>query len=335
MGVNHVRVLSRLRNEDICEKIVICDVNGARLRSLEKTYDIDAVYTDIGNMFSREDLDGVVIAVPTIYHFSIAFKALDYCDVLIEKPVSDSLNNAYRLLDKSRRLDRIVAVGHIERFNPALSELKEYMNNMDDDKIIYISGQRIGPGSFGRKADNLGVAHDLMIHDIDIVKYLTNSLPYRVQAYAVRNSGFPYEVDISSTFFYKDFYVYLRASWRTSSTLKKRQLFIQTMNKTIELDYIMQSIVIEKGLLKHQSTGVFEDIVSMYNSRDRVKRRLLLGYASEPLYLEDKHFLNCISFHRKPLVDMVEGYIALKCIIKALESSNKMKPIDISWKELQ
>lgn len=335
-GQNHVRVLNRLKNEGFCNKLVICDVDRKKVERLYKKYDVDKYYIDANDMLCREDLDGVFIVIPTIYHYNIVIKSLDYCNVFVEKPISARLDEALKIVRKADKLDRVVAVGHIERFNPSVSELKKYFEKtLDDDKIIYISGQRIGPGPFGRKIDNLGVAHDLMIHDVDIIKYLTNSLPNTVQAFAFKNKSFPYEVDINSSYIYENFTASLRASWRCNSNLKKRYLFIQTYKSIIEMDYILQTIVIEKGLYKHVSTGSYIDILSTYSSKDRVERRLLSGFQSEPLYLEDKHFLECIVNNKKPIVDAVEGYIALKCIIKALESSVKNRPIKIDWSEIE
>ena len=334
-GQNHVRVLNRLKNEGFCDKLVLCDVNEGRVKRLYKKYDIDKYYTDTSEMFSREDLDGVFIVIPTIYHYNVVIKALDYCNVFVEKPISAKLDEALKIIRKTEKLDRVVAVGHIERFNPSVSELKKYFEKvLDGDKIIYIFGQRIGPGPFGGRVDNLGVAHDLMIHDVDIIKYLTNSLPNIVQAFTFKNKSFPYEVDINSFYVYDSFTASLRASWRCDSNLKKRYLFIQTYKSIIEVDYILQTIVIERGLYKHVSTGSYIDILSAYSSKDRIERRLLSGFQSEPLYLEDKHFLECIMNNRKPIVDAVEGYIALKCVVKALESSLKNKPITIEWNEI-
>ena len=339
-GKNYARVFSELKGEGVIDEFYVCDKNISRAREIALKYGADGYGDDAVATIRKNSIDAAVVAVPTVYHHRVSMELLPYVDLLIEKPIASSIKEAWEIVRETEKLERIVAVGHIERFNPAVIALKKYIESLrgEGDNPLYVSTQRIGPGPHPGKTDNLGVAHDLLIHDVDVVCYLLKALPSRVWSLTVYTESFPYETEIFAIFSYdaeEAITANLRASWRTSSTLKKRELFIQTRNSIIRLDYILQVISVEKGVAEHRSLEDYSEILSAYRSADYMERRLLTSHASEPLKLEVKDFINSIRRRKRPLVSALDGYIALKCVISALESSKRNEAVKIDWNEIR
>lgn len=125
------------------------------------------------------DVDAVIIAAPTSLHFDLASTCLDrgfHC--FIEKPVTATYGQAVALRDRARTSDRIVQVGHVERFNPAVRALAGY-----DLEPLFIEAHRLA--TFKPRAIDVSVIHDLMIHDIDLLLWMTGSEVVDVQATGV------------------------------------------------------------------------------------------------------------------------------------------------------
>jgi predicted dehydrogenase len=125
------------------------------------------------------DVDAVVIAAPTSLHYELALECLDrgfHC--FIEKPVTATYEQAKALIERAASTDRIIQVGHVERFNPALGSLHDY-----DMQPLFIEAHRLA--QFKPRAIDVSVIHDLMIHDIDLLLWMTKSQIVDVQATGV------------------------------------------------------------------------------------------------------------------------------------------------------
>ncbi|RLE83138.1 MAG: hypothetical protein DRJ52_00485 [Thermoprotei archaeon] len=333
-GKNHVRVFSKLREKNLCSELIVCDVNKKVADKISKMYNADKIYYDAEDMISKEDLDCAVVSVPTLYHYEVSSLILKKADVLVEKPLAATCKEALDLIKISKEEGRILAVGHVERFNSAVLAVRDYLRDKvlnANDRVVSILTQRIGPGPPGGYTLNLGVAHDLLTHDIDVVVFLLERVPRKVVARAIQENEL-YESDISAIFEYEDGIIHIaRASWRSGSTFKKRMLLIQTKESIIELDYILQRYQVEKGLMQHIALGTFQEVIQAYRSKDIITRELMLGAENEPLYVEDQHFLECVKYRREPLNSAKWGYIALKCVETALLSSKTGACQEISW----
>jgi len=335
-GRNHVRVLKKLLNKGEIDEIILVDANSATLKKVAKEYMVQKTYKDITEMKNKEKPDAAIIAVPTPLHYRVAVSLLDSIDLLIEKPIAVNIKEALDIVKLVEKEERIVAVGHIERFNPVIATLQERLNEIaNPNEISFMSGERVGPGPPSSKSESyLSVAHDLMVHDIDIIVSLLHRLPRRVTATSIKNYGYPHEIEMNSIFeFSKDLHVFLRVSWRSSPTFKKRILSIHTYDKAITIDYILQSIVIERGLAEHQAALDYYGLLAAYKSKSRQEYVVLGSETNEPLLLEDLHFIKCVKRRKKPLVSAVEGYIALKNVLMALKASRTRRWVEIDWNE--
>ncbi len=333
-GLNHVRVLSEIQKtalEDIVlDEIIVADRDLARAKYVASLYNI-ANYTSDLDELVKLHIDAAIVAVPTLYHCDVVMKLLPHTNVLVEKPLAAKLDEAEKMGKLAEREGRLLAVGHVERFNPVVHALKEKIL-IENGKVVSISAQRIGPGPAREYSLNLGVAHDLLIHDVDISMYLLDTLPSEVLARALWEHGRAFETEVVAIYTYDDLGVIgeFRASWRASPSFKKRTISVQLDNALLEADYILQTITLERGLVEHKSKGEFSELISAYTSRVK-ETWSVFGVRKEPLLLEDLHFLRCVAKGERPLISWEIGFRALKCVLAALESAKHSRPQRIEW----
>ncbi|ABL78119.1 Gfo/Idh/MocA family protein [Thermofilum pendens] len=326
-GRNHVRVLSSLRGS-LVGRIVVVDADEARASSVAKQFAVDAYYSSVEELVKDEkDLDAAVVAVPTVYHFEVASKLLNYADVLVEKPLAATLDEGYRLVELSRKLGRRLAVGHIERFNPVVGAAYAAVRGKE---ILSMESKRLGPGPAREYTLNLGVAHDLLVHDVDVVNMFLGEPPGRVFAYKIDGGDFPFEVEVTALYEYSQRRIAtLSASWRTVPSYKHRSLTIRLPDSVIRVDYILRRIVVDRGVQELPRDSLR---VPVFAEESYVEVSYL---QEEPLKAELIDFLEAVKLGGKPRVDGLAGYVALKCVVKALESASKGVPVPIGWDEIE
>ena len=159
MGKNHYRALQNVAGVQIvalCEPF--CKENFAQ-----------KIYTELDEMLESENLDAAVIATPTSLHKETALKCMQKgLNLLIEKPVCANAADAQILLEEAKRRDIKVAVGHVERFNPAITALKKELAN---EEIYSVQITRNAP--FPQRITDVGILADLAVHDIDLIRFLS------------------------------------------------------------------------------------------------------------------------------------------------------------------
>jgi UDP-N-acetylglucosamine 3-dehydrogenase len=160
MGKNHYRILKNFDNVNI---VAVCDQN------IQEKYE-EPTFSNVDELLSKvQNIDGIIIAVPTFLHKDIAIKCLEKkINLLIEKPVADTIDNALSILEMAQKSDVKVVVGHIERCNPVVETMKR---ELKDKEIFCISFTRTSP--FPTRISDVGVLTDLSVHDIDLLRYLT------------------------------------------------------------------------------------------------------------------------------------------------------------------
>jgi predicted dehydrogenase len=138
----------------------IHDVDPARLTEVATALEVEG-HKELDALIGA--CDAVVIAVPTSAHEEVAIRALEAgCHVMVEKPLAPSLDAADRILEAARKADRLIQVGHVERFNGAIRAAEPYL-----DRPLFIESHRLAP--FGPRGTDVAVVLDLMIHDLDLV----------------------------------------------------------------------------------------------------------------------------------------------------------------------
>ena len=176
MGANHARVLGEI---DGVVLAAVADTDAARVAAA--TGGGARGYADYRVMLAEARLDVVVVAVPTRAHFDVASDVIAAgVAVLVEKPLAASLDEGRRLRDLAATAGVPLTVGHIERFNPAVIELKRRLRAGELGRVFQMHARRVGP--FPDRVRDVGVVLDLAPHDIDVMRFLLESEVTRVQA---------------------------------------------------------------------------------------------------------------------------------------------------------
>jgi UDP-N-acetylglucosamine 3-dehydrogenase len=253
-------------------------------------------------MFSH--LDAVSIVVPTKLHKQVVLEALEAgLDVLVEKPVADSIENANIMIKKAEEVNKILMVGHIERFNPAVMRLKEIIDSGILGKIVSISTRRVGP--YNPRIRDVGVILDIGVHDVDVIAHLYGRKINQVHAIAGANIH-PFE-DHASVHLRLDHDLsgLVDVNWLTPHKIRK--LTVVGLEGVAYLDYMDQTVEIhDKGWIRHA----------------KVEK-------SEPLRNELDHFIHCASTGDRAHPAGEEGKHALEVCLGAIESYKEEKLVRI------
>jgi predicted dehydrogenase len=162
---------------------MVADLDARRLHSLELSPSAIRTTTDPDEIFTS-DVDGVIITSPVRAHYQLARKALLYGKhVLVEKPLTNDVEQAEELVALSRERKRVLMVGHTFEYSPAVNELKKIIADGELGKIYCIEAERVNLGLF---RSDINVIWDLAPHDISILLYILGKKPeqIKVQAYA-------------------------------------------------------------------------------------------------------------------------------------------------------
>ena len=230
-------------------------------------------------------------------------------DVLIEKPLAPTVEEAKDLVTIARKHDRILMVGHVERFNPAVLELVRHV-----DGLIHIDVRRVG--SFTPRITT-GVVLDLMIHDVDLVSSLAggeltllSALTRRVRTDSedIATCVLSYDSGVSAT---------LTAS--RVSQAKQRQIELTQHANVVTADLLRQQVTIQR--VEHA------EYVGEQGARYRqsgVVEIPYLEHQGEPLFLEQQHFIDCVRNRTQPVVSGQEGLTALATALRIRDEAIRL-----------
>lgn len=177
LGRHHARILSEM---DGVELAGVAETNPTIGQQVAEACN-STCYADYQELLPK--VDAACIVVPSVYHLDVAEDFLKQgIPLMIEKPLAATLEEAERIIELSREHDSLVQVGHIERFNPAFQEVLEAATTPK-----YIKAERLSPYTF--RSTDIGVVHDLMIHDLDLVLEIANSPIKSVSAFGASILG--------------------------------------------------------------------------------------------------------------------------------------------------
>ena len=310
MGQNHARIYSEISN-------------------LVGVADLDEIQgKDVANRFGVKwhknfedllvDVDAVSIAVPTSLHLHIAERALQSgVHVLVEKPLSNDVEEASKIVKLAAQTDLTLAVGHVERHNPVVNYAKKAIDGGKWGEIITLTSKRVS--NFPERITDVGVLFDLCIHDIDISNYLSNSKVNSVFALG-GNKKASHEDHINLCLSYDSGLISIcETNWLTPN--KVRKLEITTSTHYIEIDYQNQSI----ELFKSKYINVNKS--NLYSSNLQLETIRVPIDKEEPLKLELIDFLQSAVSNKRPLVTGDDALEVVRISTLALESLKKHKVI--------
>ena len=171
-GSNHIRTLKAL---GVLHSV--SDANGARAEGFASEQ--DCIVIDPEELYAREDVDAIVMALPPQFHAQAAIRAVEHGkDVLVEKPIALTIEDAERSVAAARANDRVFMVGHVLRFHPAFEQLKLLIDNGELGTVKYIHSHRLGLGKFHTENDALW---DLAPHDLSMILAITGAAPIEIR----------------------------------------------------------------------------------------------------------------------------------------------------------
>ncbi|MGQ4556068.1 Gfo/Idh/MocA family oxidoreductase [Halobellus sp. GM3] len=303
MGRHHARVYHELTDARL---VGVADADPETARSVAEQYDTAALST--AALLDRAD--AVSIAVPSEYHCEIGTAALEAgVHALVEKPIASTLTDANALLDAAAESDALLQVGHIERFNPAVLAVEEFVDDLD---IVGVEARRLGPPvEDGRQVDP-DIVLDLMIHDIDIVRSLIDSAVATVHAAGSPGGGYV----SSSLQFENDVVGSLTASRVTQR--KVRELTITARECFVTVDYIDRTVWIDR---RNRPSYLTDNGDLRYRSERVVEQPTVDN--GEPLKKELAAFLGAVENGTDPVVNGADGLAALSLASRIRDATRR------------
>jgi predicted dehydrogenase len=273
MGQYHILALAELWDVEL---VAICDADPERARDIATQYGTRAVAT---HQELAELVDIATVAVPTERHFGVTRDLLEAgVHVLVEKPMTPTLEEAKELFRVARQHTRVLHVGHVERFNGAVQELRKIV-----ESPVLIESRRLGP--FVPRVQNDSVVMDLMIHDIDIVLGLVDSEPRRMNA--LGRSMHSSQADVANVQILFDSGAMATITASRATEEKIRTLSITQPDAYIVLNYADQDIQIHRRAAQEYTLNR-ESI--RYRQASFVER--LFVHKDNPLKLEIRHLIS-------------------------------------------
>jgi len=290
VGQHHARIYRELPGVELAG---IADIDPARLQEVKRVAEAP-VFQDYRELFGH--VEGVSLAVPTHLHAQIARECLDRgVDVLVEKPMAQTLEEAEELTDLAKRRGRILQVGHVERFNGAVRALHRIVKTPG-----FIECHRLSP--FPQRGTDVDVILDLMIHDIDIILSLVKSPVSQVNAVGVPVLTDRVDISNARLEFASGCVANVTASRVSIERLRKIRIFQPDMY--ISLDYASQEITLFRRLPP--------DLASQPPQLPQIVREEVVVEKEEPLRLQLMSFLSSVRERTRPEVSGEEAVEALR-----------------------
>jgi predicted dehydrogenase len=291
MGSNHARVFASLPGAEL---VGVADPDRKQAEFVARTLNCSAV-ADVSELLGY-DVDAITIAAPTHLHREIALACIERgVHVLVEKPIASSVEEGRDIINAARRADLTLMVGHVERFNPAVEAIKEAIRGED---ILSIAITRVGP--FPPRMSNVGVVIDLAVHDIDLIRYFTDSEIVEVQPQL--SSAVAEREDIALLQFRtaSGVLAHINTNWLTP--FKARNVTVATRGKYVTGDLLTRQVTECFGF---QPDGSYS------------MRHLSVGHA-EPLRSELFAFLLAVRSGAAPAVTGEEAVASLEIASRCL-----------------
>jgi predicted dehydrogenase len=304
MGQYHVGIYSELHDVEL---VGVADTDSQRGAYVAGKYGIP-LYADYHELLDKVDV--VSIAVPTSLHYPVAQRFLEAgVHVLLEKPIAHTMEEATELFRIANTHGVALHVGHVERFNGAIQELKNIVH-----EPWFIESRRLGP--FVPRIKEDGVVLDVMIHDIDIILNLVESPISRL--YALGKSINSEHEDLANVqiCFQNGCIANIVASRATE--IKIRTMAITQRDAYILLDYTDQDIRVHR---QASSEHVVTRGALRYRQESLIER--IFVHKENPLKLEIQHLLDCVSRRATRVVSVEKELRSLQVALQILEILEK------------
>lgn len=292
MGTNHARVLAGLPGVELVG--IVDPLPAHRTRAVEIVG--CPTFETLEEMLAAGP-DAVTIAAPTHLHRDVALACIaQKIHVLVEKPIATSVEEGNEIVTAARNAGVTLMVGHVERFNPAVAAIKQAIK---DEEILSIAITRVGP--FPPRMSNVGVVIDLAVHDIDLIRWFTESDIVDVQPQLASAVAEREDIALLQFRTASGVLAHINTNWLTP--FKARSVTVATRGKYVQGDLLTRQVTECFGFQRDGSYSM---------------RHLSVGH-DEPLRAELVAFLDAVRTGNAPAVTGDEGVASLEIAIKCLD----------------
>ncbi len=315
LGRHHARVYSQIPEAQL---VGVHDTDSEKAKKIAKEFDT-RYFENLSDLVER--IDAVSLAVPTTFHYSLAYELLDNGkNLLVEKPITETVKQAEELASLARGKNLILQVGHIERFNPAFKAIE---NLKLEPK--FIESHRLA--QFDPRGTDVAVILDLMIHDLDLILSLVKSDVKTIEAMAVSVISDSEDIANARLTFGNGCVANITSSRISARPLRKMRLFQK--NSYISLDFLQRSVEIYKLVdvdfvseeEKKKKTAV-GNIPSGKVGKTIIYEKPEIK-SEDMLTLEIKSFLDAVKKKKHPKVSGEDGKRALEVALEIVDKAKE------------
>lgn len=313
MGVNHARVYGEIEGVVLA---AVADPAPERRRLASRPLLGGGVraYADYREMLAADQLDLVSVAVPTRLHRDVALAALERrVATLVEKPIAAGLEEGRAMVRAADEAGCALMVGHVERFNPAVQELKRRLDAGHLGRVFLARAERVGP--FPQRTRDVGVVLDLATHDIDVLRLLLGCEVERVYAETATGLRTEHEDLLSAVMRFRGGVVgLLEVNWLTPA--KVRRLALVGEKGMFVVDYLTQELL----FYERESVGAaWSSLAALSGGGEGVMTRIPVQ-KQEPLRAELEAFVECVAHGSPPPAPPEDALAAVEVAARLVES---------------
>lgn len=314
-GRNHLKTLI-----DLVDELYVADSDPNQLKECEEfSIPRDRLSTDYHDFLGR--VEGVDIVTPADNHLPLCKECFKKGkDVFVEKPLALTTHEAREMIDQAKKKGLILQVGHLYRYHPAASKMKDLIENGRLGKVQYAYGHFMG---FKRPRTDVGVTQTDAIHYFDLFNYLFGEPPQAVTAVVRHYLSLTLDDTSVSVLEYGKKFVFVEAGYMPPE--KRKDISIVGDRGSLYCDFQKNSLLFYEN--RHEKQG--ERWVALEGGVNEISLS-----SEESLRIELKAFLNSMRDRSKPLADGEVGYEALKVVEACYESSQSGRRIEIDWGSL-
>ncbi len=318
IGQNHARVY---REMDGVNLVGISDANAGTAAKIGNRLNIP-FYTDVTKMLEEQKPDLLSVCVPTSLHYKVGMEMLERgLHVLMEKPITSTLEQGEELCAKAKEKGLVLAVGHIERFNPAAMELRRRMKEGMVGRVYKIHAQRLSP--YPPRIQDAGVVIDLASHDIDLIRYLMNEEVLRVYGETIQTINSDREDMFSGLMRFRGGTVgVLDVNWVTPT--KIRRLTVTGSRGMFDCNLLSQELFFyenEVAPSQWDTLSILRGVSEGNVLGIRIQRH-------EPLAAELNDFVGAVRDGRNPTVSGADGLETLRLALDFVRSGKEVVLVD-------
>ena len=305
---------------------VVCDLDAPSLTKAQQQYPYLSVTDSYDTLLNDPEIDAVVIATPAKTHSSLAKQALLHGKhIFIEKPLTLDVQHAIELVELSEQTDRILMVGHLMMYHPAIEKLKALIESGELGQVYYLYAQRVNLGKIRRDENAMW---SLAPHDFSVAMYLLNAEPTNVSA---RGAAYLQEgiddVAFIDLQFPTGIMAHVQLSWLDPHKLRRTTIVgSEKMAVFDDRDATEMIKIYDKGVANNVGYASYGEALNL-RFGDVVVPYIKMV---EPLRLECQHFLDCITRGQKPRSDGRDGLRVVRVLQAAQESRRRNgEPVQI------